>query len=60
MKKSTHHTIDHFSSAKYAELVRKKMEIANTPVPIAAFSHQKFIFLTTTQLPEVTTVKITV
>ena len=35
------------------------MEIANSPVPIVAVSYQKFIFLTLTQLAEVTTVKIT-
>ena len=35
------------------------MEIANSPVPVAAVSYQKFIFLTVTQLAEVTTVKIT-
>jgi len=36
------------------------MEIANSPVPVAAVSYEKFIFLTMTQLAEVTTVKITV
>ena len=37
------------------------MEIANSPVPIAAVSYQKFFFFVTmTQLAEVTTVKITV
>ena len=36
------------------------MEIANIPVPIAALTYQKFIFLTVTQLAEVTAVKITV
>jgi len=36
------------------------MEIADSLVPITAVSYQKFIFLTVTQLAEVTTVKITV
>ena len=36
------------------------MEIAYSPVPIAAVLYQKFIFLTVSQLAEVTTVKITV
>ena len=36
------------------------MEIANSPVPIAAVSYQKLNFLTMTQFAEVTTVKITV
>jgi len=36
------------------------MVIANSPVPVAAVSYQKFILLTVTQLAEVTTVKITV
>jgi hypothetical protein len=36
------------------------MEIANNPVPVAAVSYQKFIFLTITQLADVTTVKVTV
>jgi len=36
--KSTHCTIDHFDSVKYAELVdpMEVMETANSPVPIAA------------------------
>jgi len=38
----------------------KKMEIANSPVPIAAVSYQKLIFLSMTHLAEVTAVKITV
>ena len=57
--KSTHH----FGSVKYAQLVdpMEEMEIANSPVPTAAVLQQKFIiFLTTTQLAEVTTVTITV
>jgi len=33
------------------------MEMANSPVPIAAVSYQKLIFLTVTQLAEVSTVK---
>ena len=33
--KSSHHAIDHFDSVKCAELV-DPMEIANSPVPIAA------------------------
>jgi len=33
------------------------MEIANSPVLIAAILYQKFIFVTMTQLAEVTTVK---
>jgi len=33
------------------------MEIANSLVPVAAVLYQKFIFLTVTQLAEVTTVK---
>jgi len=36
------------------------MEIANSPVPIAAVSYYKFIFLSVTQLAEVTIVKVTV
>ena len=36
------------------------MEIASSPVPIAAVSYYKFIFLSVTQLAEVTTVKVTV
>jgi len=36
------------------------MEIGNSPVLITAVSYQKFIFLTVTQLAEVTTVKIIV
>ena len=36
------------------------MEVANSPVPIAAVLYQKFIFLTVTQLTEGTRVKITV
>jgi len=36
------------------------MEIANSLVPVAAVSYQKFIILTMTQLAEVITVKITV
>jgi len=36
------------------------MEIANSPVPVAAVSYQTFIFVTMTQLAEVTTVKIMV
>jgi len=36
------------------------MEITNSPVPAAAVSYRKLIFLTMTQLAEVTTVKITV
>jgi len=36
------------------------MEIANSPVPVAAVLYQKFIFLTMTLLAEVTAVKITV
>jgi len=36
------------------------MEIANSPVPIAAVLYQKLIFLTVTQLAEFTTVKVTV
>jgi len=32
------------------------MEIANSPVPIAAVLYQKFIFLTMTHLAEVTAV----
>ena len=35
------------------------MEIANSPVPVAAVSYCKLILLTVTQLAEVTTVKIT-
>ena len=48
--KLSHHTIDHFGSVKYAELVdpTEKMETASSPVPIAAVSYQKFIFLTVT------------
>ena len=42
--KSTHCTIDHFDSVKYAKLV-DLTEIANSPVPIAAALYQKFIFL---------------
>jgi len=38
----------------------QKMEIANSPVPVAAVSYQTFIFVTMTQLAEVTTVKIMV
>jgi hypothetical protein len=37
--KSTHHTIEHFSSVKYAELV-DPMEEANSPVPVAAVLYQ--------------------
>ena len=33
------------------------MEIANSPVPVASVSYQKFIFVTVTQLAEVTAVK---
>ena len=33
------------------------MEIACSPVPVAAVSYQTFIFLTVTQFAEVTTVK---
>jgi hypothetical protein len=36
------------------------MEIANSPIPVVAVSYQKLIFLTVTQLAEVTTVNITV
>jgi len=36
------------------------MEVENSPVSIVAVSYQKFIFLTMTQLAEVTTVKITI
>jgi len=36
------------------------MEIANSPVPVAAVLYQKFIFSTMTQLAEGTTVKMTV
>ena len=36
------------------------MEVANSLVPFTAGSYQKLIFLTMTQLAEVTTVKITV
>jgi len=45
--KSTHHTSDHFGSVNYAELVdpMEGNEIANSPVPVAAVSYQKFIFL---------------
>ena len=44
--KSTHHTIDHFGSVMYAELVdsMEENEIANSPVPTAAVSYQKFPF----------------
>jgi len=44
--KSTHCTIDYLGSVKYAELVdpMEVMEIANSPVPIAAVSYQKFVF----------------
>jgi hypothetical protein len=61
--KSTHPTVDHFGSLKYAELVdpMEVMEIANSPVPTAAALYQKFFFfLTVTQLAEVTAVKMTV
>jgi len=36
------------------------MEIAYIPVPIAAGLYQKFIFVTVTQIADVTMVKITV
>jgi len=42
---------------KYVELV-DPMEIANCLVPVAAVSYQKFLFLTLTQLAELTTVKV--
>jgi len=44
--KSTHHTIEHFGSVKYAELVERmgENEIANSLVCFAAVLHQKFIF----------------
>jgi len=56
--KSTHHTVEHFGSVKYAELVdpMAEMDIANSPVPVAAVLYKKFIFLIVTQLAEVTTV----
>jgi len=57
--KLTHHTVDHFGSVQYAVLW-KKMEIADSLVPVAAVLYQKFVFLTVTQLAEVTAVKITV
>jgi len=34
------------------------MEIANSLVPVAAVSYQKFFFLTVTQLAKLTTVKV--
>jgi len=39
--KTTHHTIDHFGSVKYAELVdlMEENRIANSPVPIAVISY---------------------
>ena len=58
--KSTHHTIDHCNfqrSMLSLQTLWKKMEIANSHVPVAAVSYQKFIFVTMTQLAEVTTVK---
>jgi len=60
--KSTRHTIDHFGSVKYAELLDPVEGNANSnsTVPFAAVSYQKFIFLAVSQLTEVTTVKITV
>jgi len=44
--KSTHHTIEHFGSVNYAELVERmgENEIANSLVCFAAVLHQKFIF----------------
>ena len=41
-----HCTIDHFGSMKYAELVdhMEEMEIANSPVPVAAVSYKKILF----------------
>jgi len=45
--KSTHHSIDHFGTVNYAELVdlMEENEITNSFVPVAAVLYQKFIFL---------------
>ena len=44
--KSTHHTVDHFGSVKYAELVQAMGEnkLANSLVCFAAGLHEKLIF----------------
>ena len=54
--KSTHHTVDHFGSVKYAELVDPVEENGSC----CCFIPKNTFFKTVTQLAVVATVKVTV